>query len=202
MDFKVLKNPYVLGGGVVIGLLVLMTSGGGATDETPAADAGLAYANLGLQRDLAAMNLISRNAEASLARDSDLDKNNTAKYLGVLNLLDSNRKTNAQVAMTMAAVNASIAQTRIQNMTAVLIDQADNNARLVQGYTEAGIARYSIDGQVMQTALNGWTARDIAKTQASVAKKQIKATKTLGLFQAGLSAFAPLGKAITSGMGA
>ncbi len=163
LDFKVMKSPWVIGAGLVLGLVVLTLKGGGTSSGDNGAGVGTDYA--------AAINNYGQsvvNAQAQVAiAQSGATAQNIQSIIGYLN---NTNQVNAMASVANNQTYAGIEQTRIQSMTSYLMDQSDNLARMGQAYLSADTANRQTDAAIQIASIQNSAAMQIAKTNASATK--------------------------------
>jgi hypothetical protein len=163
---KVLSNPYVLGGGALLGVFLLMSAGkgggggssgysGGGGGEVPYNSAALTYNMAALSAGVEQARIVADRAKTEYALD-------TTRHVALYNSINNHDTNIAKVAAQNIISNEGILKTQIASHAAVQMDMQQNMARL-------GIAGL----QVHQTQIQSNASVQIAKVQA---KAQVKAS--------------------------
>jgi hypothetical protein len=118
---KTLSNPWVLGGGLVLGVIVLVMNNGGGASSASASTVG---ANLSYNE--AALSATTQQAQIS----ANLG---VAQFSADVASQDNN---SSQIQQTLINANAGITNSQIQSNAAMVIDQSNNNTRLGLGYQQ------------------------------------------------------------------
>lgn len=154
------KNPYVIGGGVLVGLILMMSAhkANGATSGGPVT-ADPVYTTAVLENNKAAM--AATTAQAGIAAGVATQRISADMTLGVatLNTIQNADNNRALVAKQAIMSNEGIIKSQIETASATTIDINNNMARL-------GLAQEQTHQVQIQT--NG--AVDIAHAQASAVK--------------------------------
>lgn len=163
MDFKaIVSNPWVLGGGLAIGALVLLTTGSakssaGASGYDPNVVLGLAQ--LSAQQGQAGMDYSANLATIAAGASKDFTAARVTENLKLVDAITNMQAlffTNAQRERETAA---GVTNSRIQSMTALALDQQQEQIRLATTYVAADVSKYT-------------TAADITKTRIAAAAQE------------------------------
>lgn len=161
---ETLKNPWVIGGGVVIGVVLLTMGKGSATavgSPGPSPDALYGYAvNVGAQQvDLAKTRLTVDAADAANRRAM------------IVNAMGASY--NFQ--MGMQTLTNEITKGRIAAATALTLDRQGNAMRIA-------VTSMTTAASVDQTRINASAAMDVAHTQASAAERVAQTQANASIF--------------------
>lgn len=179
------KNPWVLGGGALIGMVLLLRSSGANAEVSSTMDG----VNPTMMSSAVAMNATVMGANIEVARlQAHLGEiayqADVAKQLGFFSLIKSIDDNNAIVANQRTISQAGITNSLIQSSTAIIVDQANNATRLALGYEETTRAGIAADAQIA-------VARYQYKASKAVSKNNMIGTiagAVGGVAQAGLMA--------------
>ena len=178
MDFKkTLANPWVLGGGAALALVLVLSSRGGSSSN------GDISAVLGAQ---AAQNAAGLNYAANAAsiaatvqmKNIDTKSAETIGFLSMMQMMFENGEVNAT---QRAAVSADVVKTRIANDTARHIESMSIFERMSAVWVGADVSRHGIDTNAdvakygMRTTLDAGLMRDAMAAHASLGQAQAKA---------------------------
>lgn len=136
MDFgATLKNPWVWGGGAVIGAVLLLRSG----PANAAAASRMDAANPTYMSSAVAMNAAAMGTQVQLAQISanlgaTAFQADTAKQLGFYSLIKAIDDNNAIIENNRVSSEAGITNNLITSSTAIIVDQANNANRLALAY--------------------------------------------------------------------
>lgn len=185
MDIKpIISNPWVLGGGVVIGLVLLAVNG-----QRGHADSGEVYSpSAAVQSAMAAQAAAGQDYAykmAMLASDQASQRSsfNVQTILGFLSFLENQQQVAANTAVQMRAVDNEIVRTRIENQTIRYLDDNAQMTRLAQSYIAADVSKYGMDTQLKLQKEQDFTQLAVAGQQFTAALSQQGA----GVFTAGLN---------------
>lgn len=178
---ETLKNPIVLGGGALVGIVLLMRSGGshGApapSNYNPSVIANTAAVNAQVMAGQIEMAKVQAGL-ASLSYQADV-----AKQLGFMKFLSNTDDNNRIIQTQRISANAGITNSMIASSTAIIVDQSNNATRLGMSYQETArsqigadrdvsVARYSYLGVKATAKANMFG--NIAKAVSSVASSFI-----------------------------
>lgn len=155
MDFgATLKNPWVIGGGALIGVVLLLRSGPANAQVSANMDA----ANPTYMSQAVAMNAAAMGAQIQLAQISanlgaTAFQADTAKQLGFYSLIKSIDDNNAIVENTRVTSQAGITNSLITSSTAIIVDQANNANRLALAYQETAQAEIGANKDIQVAKL-------------------------------------------------
>lgn len=152
MDLSALKNPLVIGGGALIGVLVLMSArGGGGASAAPAMPVSL---------------WVSQDNNATQLREAAINAK-TKQTTDLYGLIGNLTAASYGYQRDMATVKAGIARTNIQAATALQLDIQGNQNRVQLATIGQGTAQIQANAaqNVAQTQANA--AKSIASTQAT-----------------------------------
>ena len=168
-DFgALLKNPYVLGGGVlliILGVVASKSSGSSSASSGPSLGTIQSYNQLATDQG-------AQSTQVSIAQIGA----NTQQVLGVLNLLGSMNASAAGIQTQQIASNAGVVNNIVQSNTAVAVDAMNNAAR------------------TQQTWMTTQAAQVISNDNVSIAKAQASAASESSLF----GAIGNVGKAVAT----
>lgn len=155
------KNPWVLGGGAAVGLVLLMmaktnTNAGTASDVS---NAGGMPASIVGQYNIAALDAVTKQAQIAASLGAVAIQADAQKQVSVLNVIQNNSNNLAQVQQAALTTGASIINNQITSQSAVIIDAMNNSNRL-------GLAQE----QTIQTKITTNGAVQIAQEQAKAAR--------------------------------
>lgn len=155
LDFSVMKNPWVLGAGVVIGVIILTTGkSGGGTSNTASDFNGLAAASINANAQIAAANA-----------------NATAQSIAALgNYLSNSQQVEASQQVANLQIMAGVRQSQFEQMNAYLMDLADNSARLGAAYIAGNVANKQTRASVDIARLQAGAAMVAAREAADASK--------------------------------
>lgn len=156
-----LKNKWVIIGGVGFGLVILMTRGTAAA-PSPSSPSGMIalYNTAAIQSNLAQNQIDATVTNARLATS-------TQQVLGLLSFLNSKDQTQHVADVQMAQVDAGITSLRITSVQTVLNDQENFLSKLAMTYQGASVATHvsdnSLKGIQAQAAATMSAAHDAAE---------------------------------------
>jgi hypothetical protein len=153
-----LKNPYVLGGGVLLIVLGVLASKSGGSSS---ASAGPSLGTIQSYNNLA----ISQGAQSAQIATAQIGAN-TQQVLGVLSLLGNMDASAAGIQKQQIVSQAGVANAIVQGNTAVTVDALNNAAR------------------TQQTWLTTEAAKVISNDQVRIAKAQAEAATNNSIFGA------------------
>lgn len=119
---RLLKNPYVLGGAAILGVIVFMSRG--KSTNAPA------YSDIMSANNAAASNAFAASASMNAQIVSEQIKTNAIRDTALIGAASNNFAVATNQAVQLAESNAGIFKTQIQTQGAVQIDRQQNNARL------------------------------------------------------------------------
>lgn len=173
MDFKKsLSNPWVLGGGAALALVLILTSKGGSSGGN--ADAFISAQNV------AGMNYAANSAAlAATVQNHNIDAE-TQKTIGFLsvvqNMFDSIQVNNTQ----RLQVAAGVTNNRIQANTAYAVEALSIQERMAATWVSGDVAKYGIDANQdvakygMRTSLANAAIADGGATTRALGTATIK----------------------------
>lgn len=186
---KYAKNPYVLGGAALLGVLIVVGSKMSAPATTNLSQpvdysAGIAFA--------------AQNAAIAGSLQTHVIDTTLTEHLKVLDLLNNMFQVQATVGAQNATVAAGVAQTEIQAATSRAVEANDNATRLAMSWLSADVSKTGIDANVAEARIASDTARAY-QTGATVASATQSNDAAAASGQSALvslvSKFLPIGKA-------
>ena len=185
----VMKNPVVWGGGALIGVVMLLRSGGANANVASNMNA----VNPTVMSGAVQMNAAAMGAQIQMAGiTADLTKakyaadvTDHANVLAYMKAIDDNQTV---LATQRAESNAGVTNSLIASSAAIIIDQSNNAARLGQSYFEYATAVANDKANV-----------DITKLQTSAAKA-ISHNSLLGTIAGSIAKVATVGISAATGM--
>lgn len=143
---KTLSNPYVLGGGVLVGLFLMLSSHRSVASTGPANTASTpAYLSAASAFNIAA----SHDITSQLAIKSDLQKTqiqgDVTKQVAVLSTLVNFSNNAAKVQAQQIISNQGIIQSQLQTQAAIVIDINNNATRLSLGQEQVNATKITSD---------------------------------------------------------
>lgn len=150
------KNPWVLGGGVLIGAVILLSrgSGGGSGNGGNSVNPVLAY-------NAYASQLTTANAQIALASQAEANKTNITLALGALSTLANLNQVDQQAAVQNNAVSAGIFKSLVSSATTVQLARAQSDQAITTQLIQQGTSEY-------QTLVGGQYAKDTAIQVAGI----------------------------------
>lgn len=194
----VISNPIVWGGGALLGLAILLrgnpTTAGMEARATTAVDP--AYLGAVVQTNTVAMGTQVELARISAEFGAAKFNANVADHANFYSYMKNLDNNNTVLAMARAEANAGITNSLISSSTAIIIDQANNMARLGMAWQETAraeimanrdirIAEYSYMGQKAAAKAN--MIGEIAGAVGGVASMAISAATGVPMPSQGLS---------------
>lgn len=165
-DLTLFKNPWILGGAVLVGGLVLLGSRGGGSSGVSSSDVLSAQT----AQNAAALNYAAISSTNGVSVTQAELTSETKSHLDMLSFVQNIFANNSQVAINAANVNAGIENNRISTQGALVADLAAENTRLQSAYLSAETSKYGFDTQtkVAQISADGTyaTATGVASIQA------------------------------------
>ena len=170
MDIKAtLSNPWVLGGGVVLGVIVLAMSHTSSGDNNGTVSSpGNALLNYQAQQNSAGMDYTYKMAELAAQKHGAMDLVQLQKTLGLMKSVENIASIDATHDVQRLAINGEITKTRIQAQTAASVEANTNFTRLLMSYVGADSSKYAIDANERINGMNNFTQMAIqenAQTQ-------------------------------------
>lgn len=182
---KTFQNPYVIGGGLLIGVVVLLSSGGAKASGGDSASSG-AYLSFLAQQNASGMAYASDMAGVSANLAGKRIDASTTEHLRIIDAISNMFNVNAQQDVQNHAINAQVTTTRLQSDNAYRIEQAQQSTRLQTSYVEADTARYGLDVSKAIADLQMRGQMQIAQTQASAQETVAKTNVVGGLLNTAL----------------
>lgn len=152
MDLSVMKSPWVIGAGLVLGLLVLARNQGGSGEST--SDYVMAMNSQGQ----AAIQAQSEVAVAKTNANAGLMASFMANLSNMQQAADATR-------MGIVTSQNGVEIARINAMSSYLIEQSDNSARLGTAYIAGDVANRQTYSQERIAQIQANAAVTIAKKQ-------------------------------------
>lgn len=164
-----LKSPWVLGGGVALGALILFmrSASGGAANASPSSSPTVgAYDSAIIAYNTAADAQITQRLgiEADVQKTSiQADVTHQVALLSTIAAIDSNHTQLAQTALT---TNQGIIQSQLQTQSAVTMDISNNNNRLAIAGLQVPIQQIQSNAQVQIAKMQADATKSAAKSNA------------------------------------
>lgn len=171
MDIKgIISNPYVIGGGILLGVVVL-AMGGVSGQSSPGAITGPSNALLTFQAQQNALGAeyAYKNAELASQTVGQMASLQLDKALGFMSYMANIANVDANHDIAVRAINGDITKTRIQNMTSASVEANDNFTRLMMGYQASDASKYGVDAQIKINDMNNFTQLSIENQRSSQA---------------------------------
>jgi hypothetical protein len=124
MLMRAIKNPWVIGGGLLAGLLVMLMRGSNSGAAQSSSIDYLTAANLASAGNMA------RNAELSATLSADMNRTTVAREMNVLGAASNMFAAATEQTTKLAEISSGIFKTQIQSQTAIALDRQQNAARL------------------------------------------------------------------------
>jgi len=147
LDIKsVVSNPYVIGGGVLLGVVILAISHGSSGGSNGAISSpGDALNSYQAQSAAMGMQYAYQNAQLAAQSSADMSNINLQRDLGYLKTLENLTSIDANHDTQRMQINSDITKTRIQAQTAASVEADNNFTRLMTSYIASNDSRYAID---------------------------------------------------------
>jgi len=171
MDFKSLANPWVIGGGALLGLVLLMSRGGGAA---PGANYGATLTSMELSNDItkAGMALVATQAQIAAmvaTKNAEID---AQLHLGTMATFNNVLSANAMRSQQVAESNAGIFQSMIAGRAALALERQAGATRMAMATIEADTTLKSL---ALENGIN------IFQKQAKQTTKNSQSRSLVGL---------------------
>ena len=182
-DFN-LKSPYVIGGGLLLGVILLIRSGSSQTS----ANSGISSS------DAASLQLANINAQQNAVAIQYQSANQVAQYA---------------LQQTQALSNSSVEQQAINTIGGVIQTNSTNNASvingIVQGATETNLATIGANSNVSVVGMQTRASQAIATTNAgaaqAIAQTQANASTNIAQINANAAVNQSNNNSIVGGLG-
>ena len=182
-DFN-LKSPYVIGGGLLLGVILLIRSGSSQTS----ANSGISSS------DAASLQLANINAQQNAVAIQYQSANQVAQYA---------------LQQTQALSNSSVEQQAINTIGGVIQTNSTNNASvingIVQGATETNLATIGANSNVSVVGMQTRASQAIATTNAgaaeNIAQTQANASTNIAQINANAAVNQNNNNSIVGGLG-
>lgn len=166
---ETISNPWVLGGGLLLGVVILAVShgGGGSTDSAPESGANAAFAAqnaAGMEYSFKQSQLV---ADVSMSQTKTMLQQVQTFMQGLGNLAAVDANHDVQV----RAINADIVKSRIQSQAIVAQNYDQQATRLAMTYVGADVSKFGIK---TQKEINAYS------TDAQMAIQNNQATQAAG----------------------
>lgn len=171
MDIKgVISNPWVIGGGVLIGVVLLaVNSSGGSSNSGAVNSPSNALLNFQASQNALGLDYSYKNAELASTERGNMASLNLQTIMGFMAGLANLDAIDANHDVQIRAINADIMKTRIQTQAAAQTEANDNFTRLMTTYVGSDVSKYGIDAQVKMNDVNAQTQMAIQQNAATQA---------------------------------
>lgn len=160
---KYLKNPWVLGAGVGLGLVVLAMRGGGQAGGVDGYAGDQAYINAINNQGNA---VINANAQVEVAKAQA----GAVNIASIIAWITNSQQISASQQVQNNQIMAGVQQTQIVSMNSYLTELSDNLTRMAQTYVAGDVANRQTAAQIEMTRIQAGAATEIAETQADASK--------------------------------
>lgn len=132
MNLKLLKNPMVLGAGLLIGVVLLMSKGGSAKQSSSGADANATLNSLSIAADSNKAGMQAMTTMAAISAQVAINKSQSdvTNNANVMSFISSLNNISAQLTSQVNEVNAGIVNNVITTQAATKLDRQQNANRL------------------------------------------------------------------------
>jgi len=152
MDLDFLKNPWVLGGGLVVGVLVLTMGKGGSTNAAPNNTSMFAYA--------------TESGAQAVQLQTSMATINAKDQADFRSLLLNSMATQDNYAISMEKLRTSVVLGNIQSNTALALDKQDNATKVVLGQDSVDATGVAAQASMHNADTNANAQIQMAQTQA------------------------------------
>ena len=174
---KVLTNPIVLGGGLAIGLLVLITKSSGAAAATSVSGYNPAVLSANVQMNLAALGAASTNIKTSAELEKSRFAKDVAMQSQVISYIKNVNDNNTRIGLERLSSQAGITQQMLSSSAMLVMDIQNNSNRLALGQQETQRTQINADASVSvaKAQASGQKVAAIASAVGSIAGSAAKA---------------------------
>lgn len=157
-----LKNPWVIGGALVLVVVVVAYSGGSSGSTTGNAQGAIAS---GEALNMAGMKYAAQDYQTQAQVALAGQEGNVRETLGMFSALSTMNGQAAQVQQTLDTVNASIINNSITVGGMLAADRINSNLKLSQTYIGAQVATAQINANVQTAGIAAKTAKTLSNNQ-------------------------------------
>ncbi len=171
MDIKaVVSNPWVIGGGVVLGVVLLaMQSSSGQSSSGSVGAPSNALLNFQASQNALGAEYAYKNAELASATKGNMASLNLNTVMAFMSGLANINSIDANHDVQVRAINGEITKTRIQGQVAAQVEANDNFTRLMTSYVGSDVSKFGIASNERINAMNDATQMQIQQNAATQA---------------------------------
>jgi hypothetical protein len=178
-DFaKALTNPYVLGGGALLGVILLMSNKGAPSNGGAPVTPG--YNSIMSAYNMAALEATTEQARISADYGKHIATADVTKQIGILSAINARDANLRMITVQRIQSNEGIVKTQLQTSAAMQIDMQQQIAKM-------NIAGMDVTKQAITTNGQVKIAQIQAKAQKKAALYKAIGSVTGGLIDAGLA---------------
>lgn len=171
MDIKgIVSNPWVIGGGIVLGVVLMaVNSSSGQSSSGAVGTPSNTLLNFQASQNALGADYAYKNAELASTDRGNMASLNLQTVMGFmaglanLNSIDANHDVQIQV------INGEITKTRIQTQVAAQTEANDNFTRLMTSYVGADVSKFGIAANERANDVNAATQMQIQQNAATQA---------------------------------
>lgn len=173
IDLKpILSNPWVLGGGAALGVVILLMSNTGRGGSTPGyidPNALLSLNELQAGQAKAGQDYSANMAEIAAGLSGQLASLRTSENISIVNALSNMNAVIFAAGAQQQETMAGVARSRIESQTALVMDRNQNRVRLETSYVAADTSKFmaSRDVEKTEVAANAANFNSILQSQSA-----------------------------------